>query len=169
MAAIVSPALGRDLPAAGTNPRLFWTQGHKQCGQPTICIPEPYLCQARGRCSWGAARQSKQTEHCARGRADKHISLRCYSPCWVHKLKSNGSSWFKVSPTFICGIPQQMSWFWFSRDHSLILSHMTKRTWNNWSLMWAMLYDTTVSHWSSLNKWMCDLNWYHHFCKACYE
>lgn len=48
MAAIVSPALGLDLPAAGTNPRLFWTQGHRQCGQPTICIPEPYLCQGRG-------------------------------------------------------------------------------------------------------------------------
>ena len=36
---------------AGTNPRLFWTRGHRQCGQPTICIPVPYLCQARGCCA----------------------------------------------------------------------------------------------------------------------
>lgn len=42
MAAIVSPA-------AGTNPSLFWTQGDKQRCQPTICIPVPYLCGARGR------------------------------------------------------------------------------------------------------------------------
>lgn len=43
MAAIVSLAFGLDLPAPGTNPRLFWTWGHKQCGQPTLCIPAPYL------------------------------------------------------------------------------------------------------------------------------
>ncbi|KAG7233043.1 hypothetical protein INR49_007534 [Caranx melampygus] len=63
MAAIVSPALVLDLPASGTNPRLFWPRGHEQCGRPTPCIPSPYLCEAVG----AAARpglQDEQTQLC---------------------------------------------------------------------------------------------------------
>lgn len=45
MAAIVSPLRCLGPAATGTNPRLFWARGHRQCGQPTLCIPAPYLCQ----------------------------------------------------------------------------------------------------------------------------
>lgn len=43
MAAIVCPRSVLSHPFPGTNPRLFWTREHKQCGQPTLCIPAPYL------------------------------------------------------------------------------------------------------------------------------
>lgn len=88
------PAPGLDLPAAGTNPRLFWTRGHKQCGQPTICIPVPYLCQARGCCAEGPALQGKQTEHCVQSRVDKHVSLWVFPPfiCLYRKLGSHVGS-----------------------------------------------------------------------------
>lgn len=46
-------------------------------------------------------------------------------PCWVHTLKCNGSSWFKVSPSFICGILSgwvRASGFWFSLNRGLIFA-----------------------------------------------
>lgn len=61
------------LPMASIVP-LFWTPRHGQRGQPTRCIPAPHLWEARG-CS---APRDGQSQHCVRGRVDKH------APLWVH-------------------------------------------------------------------------------------
>lgn len=68
MAPIVCPALGLDPAAAGTNPRLFWTQGLDQCARPTICIPAPYLRQGCGCCAEARPyTANRQSPVCKRG------------------------------------------------------------------------------------------------------
>lgn len=68
MASIVCPALGLDPAAAGTNPRLFWTQGPDQCTRPTICIPAPYLWQGCGCCTKARPyTANRQSPVCKRG------------------------------------------------------------------------------------------------------
>lgn len=69
MAAIVSPVLVLDLPASGTNLRLFWPWGHKQCGPPTL-----HSCTLPLSGPW-VLRRDSQTEHCVRRRG---VSLWVY-------------------------------------------------------------------------------------------
>lgn len=121
MVAIVSPALSLKLPAPGTNPRLFWTRGQKQCDQPTLCIPVSYLCQARGCCAEARPcrtnRQSTvyEAEWTNMSPSESiHILLCLYRKLcsYVASIDFNDMAahvQIKFSPTFVFRIPQRMS------------------------------------------------------------
>lgn len=97
MDAIVFPALRLDLPAPETNPRLFWTRGHKRCGQPTLGIPAPYICQARGCCTKA---RDKQMGHCVQGGVDKYVYPHLL--CLYRKMGSHvGSIDFNILEAWI--------------------------------------------------------------------
>lgn len=71
MAAIVCPRSVLSHPFPGTNPRLFWTREHKQCGQPTLhscTLPLTGLWVLH----WYRFLQDKQ--HSVQLRVDKHVS-----------------------------------------------------------------------------------------------